>query len=286
MKPAHYAFQTLIKDKGVSLYRDLPWRRTTNPYHIFLSEVMLQQTQVTRAESYYRAFLRKFPTVNSLAKSNFYEILGLWSGLGYNRRAKWLHESAKSLASSSYNELRDVYSYEALVALRGVGPNTAAAIRVYAFQDPLPFIETNIRTVYIYHFFSKTSQNVTDKKILRLVKATLDTSHPREWYWALMDYGSWLKKEYGNFSKRSSHYKKQSAFSGSLRQIRGMILRFMIADRNSAISSSPHSTVQKFIATSVLTKDTHNKVQIAFQQLCDEGFITKVSQDKFILSDS
>jgi A/G-specific adenine glycosylase len=204
--------------------RSLPWRRTRDPYHILVSEVMLQQTQVERVIPKYKLFLRTFPAVHTLAQSSLSSVLRVWQGLGYNRRAKMLHECAKRI-TKKYNG-QFPRTHEELMELPGIGHYTAGALMAFAFNKPIPVIETNIRSVYLHHFF-KGKTDITDAEITRLVERTLDTKNPREWYYALMDYGAHIKKEFGNPNSRSKHYARQSAFKGSDREIRGAIIRLL-----------------------------------------------------------
>ena len=204
---------------------DLPWRQPEvngrfNPYKILVSELMLQQTQVARVMPKYHAFVSKFPTVEALAGVELAAVLQMWQGLGYNRRAKYLWQSAQVI--SQLQHFPD--SLAELVQLPGVGKNTAGAILAYAYNQPTVFIETNIRTIMIYHFFAD-AENVADSSIADCVTQTLDHENPREYYWALMDYGSYLKAIHGNASWRSKHFVKQTAFTGSKRQIRGAVIR-------------------------------------------------------------
>lgn len=203
---------------------DLPWRQPGpgggfDPYKILVSEIMLQQTQVPRAIPKYQEFLGAFPAVAALAQAELGQVLRLWSGLGYNRRAKYLHEAAKIITAGSFPD-----SIAELAKLPGIGKNTAGAIMAYAYNEPAIFIETNIRTVYIHHFFAGKS-GVADFEIARLLEQTIDAENPREFYWALMDYGTYLKGKIGNINKLSKHYIKQSNFHGSRRQIRGQVLK-------------------------------------------------------------
>jgi A/G-specific adenine glycosylase len=206
-------------DKG---RHDLPWRQTDDPYHILVSEVMLQQTQVGRVRAKYEEFLLAFPTIESLAKAPLGKVLRTWSGLGYNRRAQYLQQAAQYVREFYAGSFPD--GQKELEALPGVGRNTAGAILAYAYNRPVVFIETNIRTVYIHHFFND-KEAISDAELLPLVEATLDAGSPREWYWALMDYGAWLKQAVGNVNVQSKHYAKQSKFAGSKRQIRGQVLK-------------------------------------------------------------
>lgn len=215
--------------------RDLPWRHSTqsdafDPYLILVSEIMLQQTQVQRVIHKYQEFLALFPTVASLAEAPLADVLRAWQGLGYNRRAKFLWQAAQTVVQQ-YNGVFPS-DQNSLVGLPGVGVNTAGAILAYAFNKPVVFIETNIRTVFIHHFFTDRD-DVHDKELLPLIADTLDQHNPREWYWALMDYGSYLKATIGNVSRSSKHYAKQSKFEGSKRQIRGQVLHLLSGDSQS-----------------------------------------------------
>lgn len=209
---------------------DLPWRKTRNPYHILVSEMMLQQTQVERVIPKYRAFLSAFPTVEALASASLAEVLALWQGLGYNRRAKFLHGAAKALVRD--HKGRFPKDEAGLRALPGVGSYTALAVMAFAYNVPVVLIETNVRTVFIHHFFPKAA-SVADAEIMRLVERTLPEERAREWYGALMDYGTHLKRTFGNYNRKSSTYKKQSPFVGSARQVRGAIVRVLVEEHSS-----------------------------------------------------
>lgn len=200
----------------------MPWREDTRPYYVLVSELMLQQTQVSRVIPKFEAFITAFPDEETLAEASLAEVLKLWQGLGYNRRAKFLHESAKMITS----ELGGVFpnTVEGLQRLPGVGKNTAGAIIAYSFNQPVIYVETNIRTVYIHHFFNDRF-DVDDKEIRHLLEQTINRDNPRLYYWALMDYGAWLKNQGIKNIDLSKHYKKQSALKGSLREMRGILLR-------------------------------------------------------------
>ena len=204
----------------------MPWREDTRPYYVLVSELMLQQTQVARVIPKFEAFIERFPDERSLATASLADVIGLWQGLGYNRRAKFLHDSAKKIVT----EFKGVFPADDkdILSLPGVGKNTAGAIAVYAYDRPALYVETNIRTVYIHHFFNDQS-DVSDVQILEKLRQTLDKEHPREFYWALMDYGSWLKASGVRNVTQSKHYKKQSALEGSVRQVRGQVIRRLTA---------------------------------------------------------
>lgn len=219
-------FQELIWEKGRVLYRAMPWRDDTRPYYVLVSELMLQQTQVDRVIPKFTAFIARFPDEETLASASLAEVLMLWSGLGYNRRAKFLHESAKKIAT----DFNGVFPQNKpdILSLPGVGPGTAGAIMTYAFNHPIVFIETNVRTVYFHHFFND-GDKVSDSQLLPVIERTLDINHPREFYWALMDYGTWLKKNGAGRITQSKHYKKQAPLKGSVREVRGLIIKRLAA---------------------------------------------------------
>lgn len=213
-------FQEILWQKAAELYRDMPWRADTRPYYVLVSEIMLQQTQVDRVRPKFAAFIDRFPDEQSLAQATLAQVLELWSGLGYNRRAKFLHDAAKQVVE--LGKFPD--TQQELQRLPGVGPNTAGALQAYAYNQPALFVETNVRTVYFYHFFTEQEQ-VNDAQVRELLEQTLDREHPREFYWALMDYGAWLKRQGVRVNAMSQHYKKQSPLKGSIREIRGQIVR-------------------------------------------------------------
>ena len=158
-----------FKDTVWKYYRehgrsDLPWRKTTDPYRILVSEVMLQQTQVERVIPYYTRFLKKFPTVRALAKAPLSQVLIAWQGLGYNRRAKMLHEAAKEVVRG-HGGLFPRTALE-LEKLPGVGPYTAHAVAAFAYNEDGICIETNIRTAVTHHFFPKVIGRVASLNLL------------------------------------------------------------------------------------------------------------------------
>ena len=236
-------FRTQVRAEGVRLYRDLPWRRTRDPYEIWLSEVMLQQTQVPRVEGRWPAWLEQFPSVITLAEASTADVLAAWQGMGYNRRALALKAAAE--------EVVRVYDgvfpqdTDALVALPGIGPATAQGIRAFAFDLPGVYLETNVRTVFLHHFFPEVP-SVPDRELVPLITSTCPDSPnapdvsgdfaepqdaedtPRSWYYALLDYGAHLKKAVPNPSRRSKAYARQSRFEGSRRQKRAEVVRILL----------------------------------------------------------
>lgn len=237
--------------------RELPWRvvdssGNCDPYRVLVSELMLQQTQVARVIPKFEELIRRFPSLDDLSQAQLADVLRLWSGLGYNRRAKYLHDAARSLTGPP------TWSIERLENCKGIGSNTAAAIMTYAYNQPFVFIETNIRTVYILHYFATTEQ-VSDKQLSLVVERTIDKEHPREWYWALMDYGTYLKRQRIKTAVQSRHYVRQSAFNGSNRQLRGRVMR-VLAERN-------------FTADELKRDFTDERLAQVLQQLHTEGLV-------------
>ncbi len=219
------AFRETVWNHYKTAQRSMPWREQPSPYWVMVSEVMLQQTQVGRVTPKFTAFIERFPTIDALAQATLADVLQQWSGLGYNRRAKFLWQAAQQIMERFAGVIPD--SVANLISLPGIGKNTAGAILAYAHNQPSIFIETNIRTVYLHHFFGQR-QGVSDAEILGLLVQTIDTEHPRDWYWALMDYGTHLKQNTGNNIAQSKQYTKQSKFAGSKRQIRGQVLKLLL----------------------------------------------------------
>jgi A/G-specific adenine glycosylase len=240
---------------------DLPWRKTTNPYKITVSEIMLQQTQVGRVTEKYQKFLQAFPTVKALAEAPLQKVLLHWSGLGYNRRARFLHQMAQTIMKE-YNG-KFPKDFDELLKLPGIGHYTAGAISAFAYNTPIAIIETNIRTAYLNYFFPGTTGQIHDKELLPLIEATLDQKNVREWYWALMDYGSYLKTQGVRIHRQSAHYAKQSMFNGSLRQVRGGIIKILTTQQ--ATSARLQS----------LTGFEKTRIEEAIQSLIREGIVTK-----------
>lgn len=247
-------FQSMILDFYRQEGRSFPWRETCDPYEILVSELMLQQTQTERVVPKYLNWLQEFPTAQALAQAPFSQVLAAWSGLGYNRRAGYLQEACRQVVE----ELGGVFPSSAreLEKLRGVGPYTARAVATFAFNKPEVFIETNIRSVYLFLFFPRDNfpseqegghkepaegitsakDKVADSSLMPLIEATLYHEDPRSWYYALMDYGARLKKSTANPNRRSLHYSRQSKFQGSLRQARGAIVKSLAQTQGNILS--------------------------------------------------
>lgn len=214
--------------------RKMPWRDISNPYKIFVSEMMLQQTQVDRVRIKYAEFIKKFPTIKSVADADKNEILKTWQGLGYNRRALFIKRACEEIILKHKGKFPT--DFPTLQTLPGIGPSTAGAICAFAYNQSVFFIETNVRAV-ILHFFFKDKEKVSDTEVMHaLQKVTPADKEPRDWYYALYDYGTHLKKSLGKnktkLHQKSKHYNKQSKFEGSFRQKRANVLKLKLQNPN------------------------------------------------------
>ncbi|MEO8478217.1 MAG: A/G-specific adenine glycosylase [Gemmatimonadota bacterium] len=151
--------------------RDLPWRRTRDPYRVLVSEIMLQQTQVSRVEGYWHDFLRRFPTLEALAQARPRSVREAWSGLGYYRRATNLHRLARDVVREQGGTLPD--DIDALRALPGIGPYTAGAVASFAFERNAPAIDTNVGRVLRRVFHPRTKDNATGRRRLEATARAL-----------------------------------------------------------------------------------------------------------------
>jgi A/G-specific adenine glycosylase len=225
-------FQSEILDYYKANKRAMPWRDISNPYRIFISEMMLQQTQVDRVRIKYAEFITKFPTPQSVAQAEKSEVLKVWQGLGYNRRALFIKRACEEIVLKYGGKFPK--DFVELQKLPGIGPSTAGALCAFAYNQPVFFIETNVRAV-ILHFFFVNQEKVSDKDVMNVLKkVTPSDVAPRDWYYALYDYGTSLKKLLGKkktaLHQKSAHYNKQSRFEGSFRQKRANVLKLKLAD--------------------------------------------------------
>lgn len=250
-----YLVQTYYREFG----RQLPWRQTSDPYRVLVSECMLQQTQVDRVLAKYSPFIKRFPDIASLAEAPLPELLPLWQGLGYNRRLLSLQRAARIILTEHNGSVPSEPAE--LTGLPGIGPYTAGAIAAFAFDKPVVFIETNIRAVYLHYFFPEGDQ-IPDSRLIPLIAATLDHQQPRNWYNGLMDLGAAIKKVHKNPSRRSAHHTRQSPFQGSDRQLRGEILKLLVS-RGSVSQSSLTRELQS----------KNDRLQRIIEQLMKEGFV-------------
>ncbi|MEK7631205.1 MAG: A/G-specific adenine glycosylase [Patescibacteria group bacterium] len=265
----HAAFRKLV----LSWYHkhgrhDLAWRRTRDPYRILVSEIMLQQTQVDRVRTKYKEFLVAFPTVGALAKAPSSKVLRVWRGLGYNRRALNLQRAVQSIIRDHGGKVpREA---RALKALPGIGPYTARAVRVFAWNAHEVVIETNIRRIYIHYFFADKDE-VSDKQLLPIIEKTIPRKNAREWYWALMDYGAGALKGIENPNRKSKHYTRQSKFEGSQRYARAKLLDFVLARSKSTTLAA----IKTYMARDPHLEGWRDRATSILAMLAAEGFIER-----------
>jgi A/G-specific adenine glycosylase len=259
----HWKAKKAFQEKVWSYYRqhrrDFSWRNGVTPYRVLVSEIMLQQTQASRVEAYFMLFMHTFPSLSSLARAPLSAVLKVWQGMGYNRRAKYLHECVRRIVDEYKG--RVPCNPVVLETFPGIGKATARSIVAFGFDAPVVFVETNIRRVILHHFFPQ-QHNVSDEAVMEVAEQVLDTASPREWYNALMDYGTMLAKREGNANRRSRVYKKQPAFAGSLREVRGALIR--------ALTDTPYIT--KAALLKALPFDAE-RIKSALDQLEREGLV-------------
>jgi A/G-specific adenine glycosylase len=203
--------------------RDLPWRKTTDPYKILLSELMLQQTQVNRVILYYEKWITRWPDIHALASASLAEVLQAWMGLGYNTRAINLHKAARKIVTEFDNDVLE--AMKQYKEIPGVGRYTSQAVQIFSTNADIVTIDTNIRRIFIKEFH--LPEKVSDKELWRLAEKCLPKGRSREWHNALMDYGALHLTSQKTGIKPKT---QQSRFEGSDRQIRARILRCLLND--------------------------------------------------------
>ena len=253
-------FRSVVLEHYHRSRRSFAWRETRDPWHILVSEVMLQQTQTHRVAPKYDAWFQQFPDLASLAEAPLAAVYEAWKGLGYNNRALRLRTSARLCLELHGGQVPE--NEAELLALPGIGRYTAKAIRCFAWNHDEAFLETNIRSALIFHFFADPHLLVKDKALEPVAAAVLERTDPRTWNYAMMDYGAWLKKVAPNPSRRSTTHTRQPAFEGSLRQARGSILR--------ALAATGTGTVQELADRAGLA---YPRAQAAVAALAAEGLV-------------
>ncbi len=288
------AFCDYVRERGKELYRDLPWRNTHDPYHIWLSEVMLQQTQVSRVREKWLAWIEQFPTIDALSAASQADVLQAWQGLGYNRRALALKRAATTVSVRYQGELPA--DYEVLLTLDGIGPATAAGICAFAFEQPSIYIETNVRTVFIGAFRDHFAEEleakgkISDRSLVPFVQVTcpglapdeinsIATISPRAWYYALLDLGAEIKASSTNDPARlSAQYAKQSTFEGSHRQKRAFLLRHVLGLQSTTLEQACAALNEHEDKAGREHVDA-TYVKAILDQLAGEGFLATDPQD-------
>ena len=241
--------------------RPMPWRDDITPFRVVVSEIMLQQTQVPRVMDQFPQFIQTFPDFNALAGASLEDVMRAWQGLGYNRRAKYLLEISRAIVEKWNGIVPD--DPEILVTLPGIGTATAGSIVAFSYNRPVVFIETNIRRVFIHHFFQDQA-DVSDKEIIPVICCALNKNTPREWYYSLMDYGTFLAGKIKNPNRRSRHYAVQSPFAGSDREIRGQVIKVLLEN-----GPTQYNQLVGIVG------DQHSRTEKIISQMIIEGLIVK-----------
>ncbi|NHI90061.1 MAG: A/G-specific adenine glycosylase [Candidatus Thorarchaeota archaeon] len=249
------AFQTKIMDWWKENTRDLPWRKEPTPYRVLVSEIMLQQTQVSRVVPKFNEFMESFPTIEALAEAETKRLLQVWSGLGYNRRAVWLKEAARQIVEK--HEFPQ--SLEELNKLRGVGPYTSRSVLIFAFNKDLAAVDTNIRRVLIAEGFA--TEEMSEKQLQSIAEAVLLKGRSRDWHNALMDYGSQVMTSSNTGISPTS---KQSCYEGSSRQVRGAVIR--------ALTGTPELALGEIMKLLDCNMD-ESELESIMTQLVNDGLV-------------
>lgn len=211
--------------------RDLPWRKTTDPYKILLSELMLQQTQVNRVILYYEKWIARWPAIDALASASLAEVLQAWMGLGYNTRAINLHKAARKIVTEFDNDV--IEAMKQYKEIPGVGRYTSQAVQIFSTNTDLVTVDTNIRRIFIKEFH--LPEKVSDKELWGLAERCLPKGRSREWHNALMDYGALHLTATKTGIKPKT---QQSRFEGSDRQLRARIIRILLQNDESLVNIS------------------------------------------------
>ncbi len=246
---------------------NLPWRftraRPVSAYEILVSEIMLQQTQVSRVLDKFPKFLRAFPTVNHLAIAPLDKVLKEWQGMGYNRRGLYLKQCAQEIVKRFDGSVP--MDPLILKTLPGIGPYTAGAVSCFAFNTPTVFLDTNIRKFFIHHFFPSApdvNKKISDAEILPIAEKLFYKKNPRVWNYALMDYGALVLSGKSNLLSRAKTYHKQSAFLGSSRFFRSQIVQYLLMHKKAHLNE--------------LQKTSPRDISPILFLLCKEGLIQEI----------
>jgi A/G-specific adenine glycosylase len=227
--------------------RMLPWRKTTDPYKILLSELMLQQTQVNRVILYYEKWITRWPTIHALASASRVEVLQAWMGLGYNTRAMNLHKAARKIVTQFDSDVLE--AMKQYKEIPGVGRYTSQAVQIFSTNADLVTVDTNIRRIFIKEFH--LPETVSDKELWRLAEQCLPKGRSRKWHNALMDYGALHLTAQKTGIKPKT---QQSRFEGSDRQLRARIIRILLQNDESLMNISRILNVERSWLQRILEK--------------------------------
>lgn len=264
-------FVALVRDRGRELYREMPWRHIDDAYGVLVSEVMLQQTQVSRVLRHWPRWMQAFPTVDALAAADTAAVLDAWQGLGYNRRALALKRACEQ-CSAQGSALPQ--SYEGLVELPGIGPATAGGVMAFAYDRPSVYLETNVRSVFLHHLLPG-EEGVPDKRLVPYVADACPEDDPRDWYYALLDYGSQLKAQGVNPNRRSRHYARQGAFEGSHREKRSQLLKCVLACPEGIALAEAHRQLDAYEVAAGRDGLQPREIAALADELAAEGFFRR-----------
>jgi A/G-specific adenine glycosylase len=233
--------------------RELPWRKTTDPYKILLSELMLQQTQVNRVILYYEKWISRWPTIHALASASLAEVLQAWMGLGYNTRAINLHKAARKIVTKFGNDVLE--AMKQYKEIPGVGRYTSQAVQIFSTNANLVTVDTNIRRIFIKEF--NLPEKVSDKALWELAERCLPRGKSRDWHNALMDYGALFLTAKKTGIKPKT---QQSKFEGSDRQIRARILRCLLKEKMSLSELEKTVRIEQIRLRQILDKMMNEKI--------------------------
>ena len=251
---------------------ELPWRwtnkRPVSPYHILVSEIMLQQTQVSRVLDKFPKFIAAFPAIGDIARASLSEVLNEWQGMGYNRRGLYLKQCAEELMERFNGEMPSERSV--LAALPGIGPYTSGAISCFGFNTPEIFLDTNIRKFFLHYFFKNANKKISDKEISPIAERLLYRENPRLWNYALMDYGALVLSRKSELLSRAKNYRKQSPFFGSNRFFRSQIVQYLLK--------------RKKVSLEELQKISPRNIRPLLDALCKERLIREIRSDIYSIN--
>ncbi|HVQ00922.1 MAG TPA: Fe-S cluster assembly protein HesB [Candidatus Thermoplasmatota archaeon] len=245
--------------------RRLPWRTTHDPYKILVSELMLQQTQVSRVITFYNKWIQQWPTIQDLAHASRREVLQAWMGLGYNTRALRLQQAAKTIVGDYQGDV--VQAMRQYQEIPGVGRYTSQAVLIFATNADLVTVDTNIRRIFIHEF--GLPKDISERNLWDLALRCLPTGRSRDWHNALMDYGALHDTALTTGVKPKT---RQGRFEGSNRQLRAQVIRLLLQQDRSFTELQKRLDVPKV------------KLQHILATLIEEDFISR-KKNRYLLKD-